>query len=91
MPKKTKKIKWPRHAVYMHAPTIAVSEVRQGKQTIRLLPILGELYPPNGDPGSVKTGVVLQAVLKKYKQRGWGMVSREPIEKALKRGRYRPR
>jgi hypothetical protein len=92
MANKNKKLKWPRHAVYMHAPTVAVSKVREGKQMTRLLPILRELYPPNGlPPDSVKTVTVMQAVLKKYKERGWGTVSRETIEKALKRGRYRPR
>ena len=92
MANKTKKMRWPRHAVYMPAPTVDVSKRRQGKQTTRLLPILRELYPPNGlPPDSVKTVKVMQAVLKKCEERGWGTVSREVIEKALGRGRYRPR
>lgn len=63
---------------------------REGKQMPRLLPVLRELYPPDGmPPGHVKTVAVMQCVLKEYQARGWGEVSRDVVEKAIGRGRYR--
>ena len=61
----------------------------QGSQTSRLLPLLRELYPPDGmPPTSDPTNVVMRRVLDEYQARGWGKVSREAVEKAIGRGRY---
>jgi len=63
-----------------------IKPTRRGKQTPRLLPVLRELYPPDGiPPDHVKTVTVMQRVLKVYKARGWGEVSRDVVERAIGR------
>jgi hypothetical protein len=59
---------------------------RKGKQMSRLLPVLRDLYPPDGmPPDHVKTVKVVQTVLDEYKARKMGEVSRDVIERAIGR------
>jgi hypothetical protein len=59
---------------------------RKGKQMSRLLPVLRDLFPPDGmPPDSVKTVTVMQRVLKTYEVRRWGEVSRDVVERAIGR------
>jgi hypothetical protein len=60
--------------------------IRRGKQMSRLLPVLRDLYPPDGmPPDHVKTVKIVQKVLDEYKARKMGEVSRDVIERAIGR------
>ncbi|MHC2412893.1 hypothetical protein ACVJGC_005484 [Bradyrhizobium diazoefficiens] len=68
------------------------SKQRTGRQMPRLLPLLHELYPPNGiPPGRTKTVAIVQRVQNEFEKRGWGTIGRDTIEHAIGRGRYRGR
>jgi len=66
--------------------------IRKGGQTTRLLPLLRELYPPDGlPPADIKTVAIMKRVLDAYDARGLGTVSRDTVEQAIGRGRRRKR
>jgi hypothetical protein len=61
---------------------------KNGPQMARLLPVLRDLYPPDGlPPTELKPKAVHTAVAEIYKRHGWGEVSRRSLARAVKRSK----
>jgi hypothetical protein len=77
-------------ASFVSRPSGQAGQEHSGPKVDRVRIILQEKYPPDGMPGEdVKSNVIEKLVTDEFKLRGWGPVTREPIDAATKRGRYK--
>lgn len=89
--KKSKKIVWPRHAVYLYPPTVVLTKKRQDSKVKLVQRVLPRLYPDGTDRITIEAArrrVVADPFVKtECKRLGIAPPSRAVIARAL--GRWR--